>query len=210
MKRILTTILAALAISGAACGQTAEKLLASMPDSIIPVMTKTNRLDCIDFYKSKMKASVDNAYGGKSQLLELTDSYARLQPTASSGVQMHTYKSAGGSTVVALVYTYAAPSRESELAFYDAKWQPLAAALITPPAHDKLTMRPDTASAAHAAKAMATLSDAYVCASIDAASGDISFCLSTDGLTLEEKEAVKAYVAPAATYRWNGRRFERK
>ena len=47
-------IMAAMFCTVAAKAQNMEKLFGEMPDSIVPVMSKTNRLDCIDFFKSKM------------------------------------------------------------------------------------------------------------------------------------------------------------
>ena len=37
---------------------TVKTLFAEMPDEVIPYLTKTNRLDCIDFMESNMKAEV--------------------------------------------------------------------------------------------------------------------------------------------------------
>ena len=45
-------IMAAMFCTVAAKAQNMEKLFGEMPDSIVPVMSKTNRLDCIDFFKS--------------------------------------------------------------------------------------------------------------------------------------------------------------
>ena len=67
MKHFFLIVTATLCV-WTAKAQDMERIFAEMPDSIVPVMTKNNRLDCIDFYKSKMKSNVENIYGGKRLL----------------------------------------------------------------------------------------------------------------------------------------------
>ncbi|MCR4582600.1 MAG: DUF3256 family protein [Prevotella sp.] len=50
-----------------------------MPDSIFVYLTANNRLDCIDFLDSHMKAEVTNRMGGKSELLAMTDDSLSLR-----------------------------------------------------------------------------------------------------------------------------------
>ena len=45
----------------------------AMPDSLMPYLSKNNRLDFIDFLDSNMKAEVKNALGGTSEMLSLGD-----------------------------------------------------------------------------------------------------------------------------------------
>ena len=46
---------------------TIRSLFTEMPDAVIPYLTKTNRLDFIDFMDSNMKAEVNNELEGKSR-----------------------------------------------------------------------------------------------------------------------------------------------
>ena len=44
-----------------------------MPYSLMPELSENNRLDMIDFIDSSLKAEVENRFGGKSEMLALTD-----------------------------------------------------------------------------------------------------------------------------------------
>ena len=50
-------------------------LFADMPDSIIPLLTKSNRMDCVDYMESGMKAVVTNRLGGTTEMLSLDKDY---------------------------------------------------------------------------------------------------------------------------------------
>ena len=50
-----------------------RSLFVEMPDSVIPYLSKNNRLDFLDFIDSNMKAEVRNEFGGKSIMTALTD-----------------------------------------------------------------------------------------------------------------------------------------
>ena len=49
-----------------------KTVFSEMPDSILPYLTRNNRLDMIDFMEAKMKAGVDNLLDGDSEMLFLS------------------------------------------------------------------------------------------------------------------------------------------
>ena len=61
-------------------------VLRTMPDSILPLLTKNDRLDLVDEWQSGVKAEVRNRLGGMVQLTELTTSSAKLQMSSMSDV----------------------------------------------------------------------------------------------------------------------------
>ena len=61
-----------------------KDLFASAPDSIFPLLTQNNRLDCIDFRENNMTARVKNRMDDVSELKELTDDYLLMQVSADS------------------------------------------------------------------------------------------------------------------------------
>ena len=65
-----------------------RKLFAEMPDSVIPYLTKNNRLDLIDFMDSNMKAEVTNELGGKSLMTALTDDSLSLRLNDACQIQL--------------------------------------------------------------------------------------------------------------------------
>ena len=57
-KSLLGSFLLFLALFAQA--QDARTVFINMPDSLMPLLTKVNREDCIDFLDSKMRAQVKN------------------------------------------------------------------------------------------------------------------------------------------------------
>ena len=64
--------------------QEAKAVFVSMPDSLSPLLTAVNRADFIDFLESKMKAKVENRFGGESEMTDLNKDYIRIQMTSQS------------------------------------------------------------------------------------------------------------------------------
>ena len=85
-----TFILIMLAMSGlSAFSQTkAKDVFATAPDSIFPLLTTNNRLDCIDLIENNMKATVKNKLEQKAEMTALTDSYLQIKPSERSVVEI--------------------------------------------------------------------------------------------------------------------------
>ena len=85
MKRFLPLIIT-LALGQALQAQKMRDVFAAMPDSVLGIMTKNNRLDCIDFIENDMEAKVRNRFDGFSVLKALTVDYLDLQLTPNCRV----------------------------------------------------------------------------------------------------------------------------
>lgn len=105
--------------------QDMRTLLVAMPDSILPLLTKNNRMDCVDFVDSKMKAEVKNRLGEVSELKVLTKDYLLLQMTSQSTVEMKLLSVNDSAKVVCVVRTVCAPVCDSAVEFYDISWKRL-------------------------------------------------------------------------------------
>lgn len=122
MKRlcILTTVLMSLFINCNA--QNMKDVLKEMPDSIIPLLTRNNILDCIDFLDSKMKAEVSNKMRGKSTMTKLTDNYCSIELTSASKIELYILKD-GKEPSIKLVHSYKAENWDESTTFYTMKWK---------------------------------------------------------------------------------------
>ena len=97
-----------------------KAFFAQMPDSVVPHMTKNNRLDMMDFMDAKMKAEVTNKLGGKSEMTDMSASYMRITISKSCDMQIRSLHSAAGDTLMAVAITIGAT--DSELFGYDLQW----------------------------------------------------------------------------------------
>ena len=107
-------------------------VFAQAPDSIFPLMNKNNRLDCIDFIENNMRARVKNKFDTYSELLILTNDYLRLQPSERSTVEMKIFS----DSLLCFVHTFQGPAADSEVYFYNLKWEPVSYPLERPKADD--------------------------------------------------------------------------
>jgi len=83
----------------------------------------------IDFIDSKMKAEVRNLYEGKSEMLRMSDDYARLALSEGSLMEMRLLDVGqpvdSTMKILCLVRTYGAEFKDSKVEFYSLKWRKL-------------------------------------------------------------------------------------
>ena len=73
MKKAIIAILLGIApLSCFAQKQDMASLFKAMPDSLMPYLSKNNRLDMIDFMEAHMKAEITNLLDGRSEMTALT------------------------------------------------------------------------------------------------------------------------------------------
>ena len=133
MKRLLiASLLATATLSALADTLTIKTLFKEMPDSVIPYLSRNNRLDFIDFMESGMNAEVTNNLGGKSQMTALTDDSISIRLNEACQVVFMllttTHDVDSCRQVVAVVRTVGRNNdiQESEQPqFYTVNWKPL-------------------------------------------------------------------------------------
>jgi len=105
--------------------QTMRAVFSNMPDSIIPVLTKNNRLDCIDFFDSHMKAVVKNRFSQESEMETLTKDYLSFKTSTSGSFEMKLLPVNDSTQIFCLVKHFYGPACDSEISFYNFSWQKL-------------------------------------------------------------------------------------
>ena len=119
-RRLLIIVSIFCALSATA--QNMKSVFVSMPDSIAPLLTQTNKEDCIDFLDSNMKAEVTNRLGGKTEMKVLTEDYVFMQMTPNSTLEMKLLPVNDSTKVVCMVKTVCASACNSEIKFYPSDW----------------------------------------------------------------------------------------
>jgi hypothetical protein len=130
MKRLAFSIL--LMASLPAFGQNMMRdALQQMPDSVIPYLSHSNRLDLLDYFDAKMKAEVTNELGGKSELLALTNDSLSIRLNMQHRIDaifIDTEEPVDSAMrVIALGHTYYLTSGEYERKYdlFSLRWQPV-------------------------------------------------------------------------------------
>ena len=93
-------------------------VFAQLPDSILPLMTRNNRLDCIDFIENGMEARVKNKFNDQVVLEALTEDFLLIRTSESSNVEMKLMP-LGSDTLICVNRIYFGPTEDSDVRLYD-------------------------------------------------------------------------------------------
>lgn len=195
-----------LAMSGlSAFSQTkAKDVFAAAPDSIFPLLTTNNRLDCIDLIENNMKATVKNKLEQKAEMTALTDSYLQIKPSERSVVEIKMLN----DSVFCLINTCLGPAPDSRISFFTRGWKPYETTFPMPHATDFWASVPDSL-ARDASFAQRSQEDILLIQiSADKESTELTLTIQTSELSGKEKEIAQKYVKPLR-YKWNGKDFTR-
>lgn len=123
MKRYVLSLCCMLAMGIADAQIVMRDVFANAPDSIFPMMTRNNKLDCIDIYEAGVESVVKDRLDGKVLLTALTGDYLCIATSLNSVVMMKLVPSAqDGETRIYVCRTYLAPTMDSEVRCYDTSW----------------------------------------------------------------------------------------
>ena len=205
MKHLLSILclsLALLPLTGMA--RTISDFFASEPGNIFPLLTRTSRLDMVDYYNSGKTVAIANNLEGESSLLQLDSAYLKVQTSKNRIVEMR-MRTAGKDTVITVIETVMTPVPDSRLTQWNVHWQRFTS--------DKLFAMPDIddfiiRKMPHDLRA--DLQDAMIFPLvqltfkgeghdiIEAAHGLEQF------LAKEEYQRYSSYLKPSISYRFNG------
>ncbi len=197
-------------------------VFAAMPDSIAPLVSKNNRLDCIDFIENNMEARVRNALDEYVTLEALTSDYARFRTSPSSFLEMKLLPAASPDTtfLLCLVRTIQAgepdtPRRleDSNIQFFHADWFPLDSTTSAlprfslPPVSAFVTPEPATSTSDSLHQALRSLDSFH----------PVRLALSPDSVTMTatlqpayldkyERQLITPLLR-TLRFRWDGTRF---
>lgn len=170
-----------------------------MPDEMLPLVTRNNRLDCVDFIENGMQAKVKNRMDEYIELKQLTKDYLLLQTSEVGQVEMKLLSTSDSTAVICMVETVKGPLADSYVSFYTQDWQPTHA-------YDAQVQRPaveaffPVVADEHRLKvedALAQLHDlALIEARLSADDNSITWTLALDLLTKDIKSVARECVKP--------------
>ena len=205
MKRLLSILclsLALLPLTGMA--RTISDFFASEPGNIFPLLTRTGRLDMVDYYNSGKTVAIANNLEGESSLLQLDSAYLKVQTSKNRIVEMR-MRTAGKDTVITVIETVMTPVPDSRLTQWNVHWQRFTSdKLFAMPGIDDFIIR----KMPHDLRA--DLQDAMVFPLIQLTfKGEGHDIIeATHGLeqflAKEEYQRYSSYLKPSISYRFNG------
>ena len=208
-KRILTVLIACIMALGAAQAEDLRTLFVNMPDTIMPVLTKSERMDFLDYLDSGMKARVRNKLGGESEMTELSDRSLTVSTSQSGRIEMVLFPRKKGVNLICIIKTVTARYDDSRLAFYDENWMPIdAAGLIELPQFDDyLTKEALASDPLEVLKRQSMLR----LQSVSSTENGLEFqYTSLDYIGQDADKFRSWFKKEPVRYVWNGKRFKRK
>ena len=122
MKRFATIIILAL-MATAGRADNLRTLFITMPDSITPTLTKSDRLDFLDYMDSGMKARVRNKLGGESVMTRFDENMLSIQTSQSGRMDMLLLKRGKDENLICIIRTVNAKYEDSRLSFFTEDWK---------------------------------------------------------------------------------------
>lgn len=102
--------------------RTIADFFASEPGTVFPLLTRTARLDLVDYYNSGQSVAMQNNLAGESRLIALDSTYIKVQTSASRDVEM-LMRMVGKDTVITVIETVRTPVPDSRLTQWNNHWQ---------------------------------------------------------------------------------------
>jgi Protein of unknown function (DUF3256). len=206
MKRITTILLLAFAYTMASAADL-RALFIDMPDSIMPTLTRSERLDFLDFMDYGMKAVAKNKLGGESEMTMLQENMLTVKTSQSGQFDMALFRKKDGKNLICIVRTVTARYPDSRIAFYTEEWKPVPLkGLIELPQFDDYLIK--EALKADSLDYFRKLSMLRL-QSVTPVDGGLEFRYTSLDYIGEDAERYKTWIKPEPLrYTWTGKRFK--
>ena len=208
-KRILTILLICVAASGPAHAEDLRTLFINMPDSVMPALTRSDRMDFLDFMDSGMKARAVNKLGGESVMTALSERMLSVTTSGSGRFDMVLLPRKNSSNLICIIKTVTARYEDSRLAFYNEDWTPVDAKQLIelPKLEDYLTreaLRQDSLSYFMKLSILRLQS-------VTPADNTLEFRYTSLDYIGEDSDRYSSWIkSDPIIYTWTGKRFKRK
>lgn len=100
-----------------------DSVFTNLPSDLMPLLTRNDRLDLLDYHKAGMEARVTNILGGTTTLVERNDTTICLQLTAVSRWRLTLVPDANGAVRFRITKTFFLPEEWQREEWYDADYQ---------------------------------------------------------------------------------------
>ena len=208
MKYLRISILAmALGMALAGAARTVADFFMSMPASVLPLFTDTQRQDMIDYYRYGSDRATPNMFRGASRITAESETVLTVSVAENSQMQVAVIASKS-DTIVAVISTVSLPVQDARIDFYDRNWQPLRRQPVAMPEFtDWITKEGEV----HLADITLALDFIPMTISYDAEAATLTFHNNCEGLlAAEDAERLRPWMHQDIIYDINGTKFRRR
>lgn len=116
--------------------QSLREVWIEMPDSVLPYLSKSQRIELADYVDMKADPAVLNAFGDSVRIERMTNNYLLVKASKVTRLEIKLLD----NNNLALVQTWKAPVAESKLSLFNLQWQPKEAVVE----YNENIVKPDT------------------------------------------------------------------
>lgn len=169
-------------------------IFTQMPDSLLPTLSRSDRLDLLDFIDANLTNEVPGALRGSARLTMLTPSVLKLRLSPHAEMQMCLLSD---QATVCVITSVEAGGWDSSVRFYNLGWQMLdVEAYIDLPTTTDFIPRPDSMTDNDYRNLLVAAGIPFIKADINDAS-TISFTYTSgNNADAQSREKLKPYITP--------------
>ncbi len=198
---LLLTIFACLSTDA----RTVADFFVAAPSEAVPLLSKSNRLDMLDYFRYGSDRETANLFYGKSRILAESPTALSIQLADRSSLQIAMLAN-GNDTILAVVTTIAVPSKDSRLDFYNSDWQRLKRQALASPSYEQWLTKDGRK---HANEFSEILPFILASAEFDSEAKTLTFTNNSDNyLAPDEYERLKVWLRPTIVYDIIGHKFK--
>lgn len=209
MKKIII-LLVALALSASVDAKSLGDLWLLMPDSLMPILSKSLRLEFVKMKEMGVKAEGKNLLGESCVMDTLSADYLKLSTSKSSLLQIMLLPRLGSDSLLCVVETFLGLEKECDITFYDQHWKKVCSQDLLPAdvySVDRyFKVRPDTISEDKYQELHLTLEPRMWIAELSIEDKSLAIRLSLPLVSKEERRWLDD-VLSQRKFKWNGRKF---
>lgn len=203
--------LAAAAPAAPADTLTAARAFAGLPLGVLDILDRSTRLDMLDYADADSVLDARNLLDGTSRLTLLTPTYARVELTDVSTLQIKVLPYGKNDHIVMALTTVGSPSQAADtgIDFFDSSLRPLDAAKLfrEPRMADFFDIPRGSATTIKEIEGMIPFPTYEITATPD--SDDVTLTLTAGpNMDVDDYNIMKLFLRPGVRWRWTGKRFE--
>lgn len=105
--------------------RTIKDFFISEPGNLLSLISKSSRMDMIDYYNDGRMVDIKNAMGGTSHFIHVNDRYISLQTSNSSTLELLLQPISKNDSIIVAITTCELPAKDSRIVIYNTNWKPL-------------------------------------------------------------------------------------
>lgn len=181
----------------------------NIPDTILPLISRSTRMDMLDYFRVDSTYRATNEMGGYSSLEKVSGDYLKVRISDVSTLELKVLPWGKSGRVIASVYTICGPAADSELRFFSPDMKPVKCQKFfkLPELKDFFSIPKGSLTKMKEIEAMVPFPTIEY--DLSENSCDLTGRLTAgEYINQDDYNIMKLFLRPSLQWRWNGSKFE--